>query len=66
MPLGIVAGRWAWSIFADRSGVAVESTVPGWELALVIVVVLAVANVVAIVPARLAASTQPARELRAE
>jgi hypothetical protein len=66
VPLGVVAGRWAWWIFADRSGVAVEPIVPGPELVLVAVAVLAAANVVAIVPARLAASTRPARSLRAE
>jgi ABC-type lipoprotein release transport system permease subunit len=66
VPLGIVVGRWAWWIFADRSGVAAESVMPGCGLALVTVGVLAVANVVAIVPARIAASTQPARTLRAE
>jgi ABC-type lipoprotein release transport system permease subunit len=65
VPLGIVAGIGLWRVFADRLGVAPEATVPSTVL-LAIPVVLVLANLVAVVPALLAARTHPATVLRSE
>ena len=66
VPLGIVAGRRTWRWFADGIGVAPDPSTPlvlvGGAVALVVVV----ANVVALVPARRAGSVDAARVLRAE
>jgi hypothetical protein len=66
LPLGIAAGRWAWSMLADGLGVPPEPVTP---TALAIVVPLAVlvsANLVAAVPAWRAGRTAPAVALRSE
>ena len=65
IPLGIVAGRFGWSVLADVLGVGAGSRVPLRLLALAAGVV-AVANVLAVVPGLLAARTRPAPMLRAE
>jgi putative ABC transport system permease protein len=65
VPLGLAAGRWAWTLFAN--GFAIEPVVIISPLALLTVpAMLALANAVAAVPAQTAAHTQPATVLRAE
>ena len=65
LPLGIAAGRWAWTLLAH--GFAIEPVPVISPLVLLSVpAVLVMANVVAAVPARAAASTQPAVVLRTE
>jgi len=66
VPLGIAAGRWAWTLFADGLGVVAVPRVPGIALGVVVVVALAAANLVAAAPAHIAARTRPARVLRSE
>jgi ABC-type antimicrobial peptide transport system permease subunit len=66
VPLGIAAGRWAWTLFADGLGVVAVPRVPGIALGVVVVVALAAANLVAAAPAYIAARTRPARVLRSE
>jgi hypothetical protein len=66
VPLGIAAGRWAWTLFADGLGVVAVPRVPGVAVGMVVVVALAVANLVAAAPADVAARTRPARVLRSE
>jgi hypothetical protein len=66
IPLGIVAGRELWTLFAHNINAVPNPTVP---LALVLLVgigALAFANLVAALPARSAASTPTALVLRAE
>ena len=65
VPLGIVVGRSAWLILADRLGVVPEADVPTVLLALVPALLLA-ALLIAVVPGRLAARRSPAAGLRAE
>jgi putative ABC transport system permease protein len=66
LPLGVVAGRLAWAVFAGGAGVSPAADVPlGWVL-LAIPVTLSLANVIAAWPGRRAARLRPAAVLRAE
>jgi hypothetical protein len=65
LPLGIAAGRWAWTVLAR--GFAIEPVPVISPLVLLSVpAVLILANVVAAIPARAAAGTQAAVVLRTE
>ncbi len=65
LPLGVAAGRWAWTLLAR--GFAIEPVPVISALVLLSVpAVLLMANLVAAVPARAAARTRPAVVLRAE
>jgi hypothetical protein len=65
VPLGLAAGRWAWTLFAN--GFAIEPVAVISPLVLLTVPAgLALANAVAAIPAQTAAHTQPATVLRAE
>jgi putative ABC transport system permease protein len=66
IPLGVAAGRWAWTFFAHQIGVVPETALPLLALTVMIPVTLAVANLVAVLPARAAANTRPAIVFRAE
>lgn len=65
IPLGIAAGRQSWAALADALGIDPEVRVPLAVLA-VPVVVLLLANLVAVVPGAIAARTRPALALRSE
>lgn len=65
IPLGMLAGRSAWSAFADRLGVVPESVLSPLSL-LVIPVVMIVSLVVALGPGLVARRTRPAAVLKAE
>jgi hypothetical protein len=66
IPLGVVAGRWLWDVFARQIYAVPYPTVPVLTLVLLAVGTLVLANVVAAVPARLAARTPTALLLRSE
>ena len=66
VPLGIIAGRWLWTLFANSIDVVTEVTVPPLAIVLVIVGAVVLANMVAAIPGRLAARTPTATLLRAE
>jgi hypothetical protein len=66
VPLGIVVGRWAWSVLVDDLGTIAESVVPWVVLAVGVPVLLVVANVVAFIPGRVASRLRPATVLRSE
>jgi predicted lysophospholipase L1 biosynthesis ABC-type transport system permease subunit len=66
VPLGIVAGRWAWTSFAASLGVVPVTVVPALALLAGLVGLLAAGNLVTAVPASVAARTRPAALLRAE
>lgn len=59
VPAGLAAGRLAWSVFADRLGVPPQPATPLLATALLVPATLLLANLVAVVPATLAARTQP-------
>ena len=65
VPLGLIAGRWAWLLFAGHAAIVPVPVISPLTL-LAVPVVLALANLIAAVPARTAARTQPAIVLRAE
>jgi hypothetical protein len=65
-PAGIAAGRVLWRVFATNFGVVPVDVVEPLLIAALVAGVVAAANVVAAVPALLAARSQPARLLRAE
>lgn len=65
LPLGLLAGRWAWILLTDQVAI-VPAPVISPLLLLAIPAVLLLANAIAAVPARSAARTQPAVILRTE
>jgi FtsX-like permease family len=66
VPLGIAAGKVAWQVFAANFGVVPVSVAQPLVLAALAAAVLAAANVLAAIPALLAARSHPGKLLRAE
>ncbi len=66
VPLGIICGRLAWHGFARSLGVVPVVVVPVFGLALVVAALVATGNLLAAVPAAVAARTRPAAGLRTE
>ncbi len=66
VPLGILGGRWLWSIFVRRIGLDPAPVMPVLVLAMIGPVALLLANAIAAIPARSAARTHPAVVLRTE
>jgi hypothetical protein len=66
VPLGIGLGRLAWNLIARDLGIAAEPVIPVGLSLLVIPFAVLLANAIAVVPARRAATTPPALVLRAE
>jgi ABC-type lipoprotein release transport system permease subunit len=66
LPLGIAAGRWAWTLFAEDLGVVPEPVTPLVPILLVIPATILLATLIALLPGRSAARTRPALVLRAE
>jgi hypothetical protein len=66
LPLGIIVGRWAWSILSDTLGTVAGLTVPWAALALVVAVVLVLVNAVGLIPATRVLHRTPAQTLRSE
>jgi hypothetical protein len=66
VPLGVIAGRWLWTLFAEQIYAVPYPTVPVLSLVLVAVGTLVLANVIAAFPARTAARTPTAFLLRSE
>jgi hypothetical protein len=66
LPLGVGLGRFGWNLFAAELGVVPEPVALTWSALLVIPASLLLANLVALLPGRIAARTRPALVLRAE
>jgi ABC-type lipoprotein release transport system permease subunit len=66
VPLGIAAGRWGWTIFAEELGVVPDSVVPLVPILVLLPAALIVANLIAAPPAAIAARTPAAEVLRTE
>ena len=66
VPLGLVAGRWLWDLFAQQISAVPYPTVSIPSVVLVALGTLLLANLVAAVPARTAARTPTALMLRTE
>ena len=65
VPLGILAGRWAWVLFAGAAGVSPAATVPVPLVLAAIPVTMGLALLIAAGPGRTAARVRPAAALRA-
>jgi ABC-type antimicrobial peptide transport system permease subunit len=66
LPLGVLAGRWAWAYFADAAGAPADASIPLTAILLAIPVTLLVANLIGAWPGWTAARLRPAAVLRAE
>jgi ABC-type lipoprotein release transport system permease subunit len=66
VPLGIVLGRWLWTLFARYINAVPEPTVPARTVIVVSLCALILVNVVAALPARIAARVSTAQVLRGE
>jgi MacB-like periplasmic core domain/FtsX-like permease family len=66
LPLGVLAGRWAWALFAHSVGVAPEPAIPALLVLAAIPATLLLANAIAAGPGWAAARLSPATVLRAE
>jgi predicted lysophospholipase L1 biosynthesis ABC-type transport system permease subunit len=65
-PVGIATGKVLWRVFATNFGVVPVAVVEPVLMAALVAGVLAAANLLAAIPALLAARSHPARLLRAE
>jgi hypothetical protein len=66
IPLGIVVGRWLWTLFANGINAVPQPTVPIISVAIVALGAIVLANIVAAMPGRTAARTSTAQVLRGE
>jgi putative ABC transport system permease protein len=66
LPLGIVAGRWSWALFARDLGIPAGAITPLPLVLLLVPAVILIANTVAFWPGRTTARLKPAEILRAE
>lgn len=66
VPLGIMLGRWLWTLFARYIDAVPEPTVPVTTIILVSVCALVLVNIIAALPARIAARVSTAQVLRGE
>ncbi|MFI5053106.1 MAG: FtsX-like permease family protein [Acidimicrobiia bacterium] len=66
VPLGIFVGRLVWHVVADDAGLLPSAPIPTLLIAGVAAATLIVVNLIALVPARVAARTRPAVVLRSE
>lgn len=66
IPLGIAAGQWAWTAFANEIGVVPAPVVPAGAVALGGLMLLVAGNLLAAWPAAVAARTSVVRSLRSE
>jgi hypothetical protein len=66
VPLGIAAGRWAWTSFANSIGVVPAPVIPSMSLAIGLGALFAAGNLLASGPAQVAAKIPPAVTFRVE
>ena len=66
LPLGVLAGRWAWAVFAGSAGVSSQASVPVAVVLLAIPATLLLANLIAAGPGWTAARVPAATVLRSE
>jgi ABC-type lipoprotein release transport system permease subunit len=66
IPIGVIAGRWGWNVFADHLGVVPDAVLPAIALLVIAPATIVVANLLALVPGRIASRLRPATVLRTE
>ena len=64
--VGVVVGRWTWTLFAEQLGILPDPMVPLLAVLIAVPSALFLANLIAVVPGRLASRTPPAIALRSE
>ena len=66
IPLGVITGRLVWIAFAQNMGAIDTAVVPLAALGVAALIIVALANVAAAIPARRARRVRPAQLLRTE
>jgi ABC-type antimicrobial peptide transport system permease subunit len=66
LPLGVIAGRWSWAVFAGSAGVAADPAVPVPAVLAAVPAALILTSLIAAGPGRRAAKMRPAAVLRSE
>jgi hypothetical protein len=66
VPLGVALGRVTWTLMAENLGVLASPAVPIPAICVAVLGALLLANVIALLPARIAARTPTATVLRTE
>jgi ABC-type lipoprotein release transport system permease subunit len=66
VPVGVIAGRWGWNVFADHLGVVPDAVIPAVMTFLAVPATILVANLLAVVPGRIASRLRPGPVLRTE
>ncbi len=66
IPLGIIVGRGAWTLFANELGIGASSVVPSVPIVLCVPAVLLISMAVAVGPAWVASRVRPATVFRSE
>jgi hypothetical protein len=66
IPLGVMAGRLGWHLFSDRLGVVPDAVVPVLAVLLAVPATVVIANLLAVVPGRIASRLKPSSVLRSE
>src|SRR5205807_3746412 len=66
IPIGVAAGRWSWTTFANQLGYVPEPAVRLLPILLTIPAALLLGNLIAALPARAAARTSPAEVFRTD
>jgi FtsX-like permease family len=64
VPVGVIAGKATWNLFAGQLGVVPVAVVPGWVVGALELGVIVAANLIAIGPAVAATRTKPGQLLR--
>ena len=64
IPVGLIAGRWAWTLVTNQLGLPQSSVTPG--LLVLVGISLLAANLIAVIPGLTAARTRPSSVLRTE
>jgi hypothetical protein len=64
LPVGLIAGRWAWTVFADEVGLAARVDIPWVAVFGAVPLAVLVAIMASVFPALIAARTRPAALLR--
>jgi hypothetical protein len=64
VPVGVIAGKATWNLFAGQLGVVPVAVVPGWVVGALALGVIVAANLIAIGPAVAATRTKPGQLLR--
>jgi ABC-type lipoprotein release transport system permease subunit len=66
LPLGVMSGRLTWHVFSSRLGVVPDAVVPLFAVLMAIPAAIIVANLLAVIPGRIASRLKAASVMRSE